>query len=67
MWEAAKEEEMKIPWKDAKEGSPVPEEQYQGNKLHLVKGAKSAAFVLRQNRPLLDGVSVSPSVPAKNV
>ncbi len=21
--------EMKIPWKDAKEGSPVPEEQYQ--------------------------------------
>ena len=29
MWEAAKEEEMKIPWKDAKEGSPVPEEQYQ--------------------------------------
>ena len=29
LWEAAKEEEMKIPWKDAKEGSPVPEEQYQ--------------------------------------
>ena len=28
-WEAAKEEEMKIPWKDAKNGSPVPEEQYQ--------------------------------------
>ncbi len=28
-WEAAKEEEMKIPWKEAKEGSPVPEEQYQ--------------------------------------
>jgi hypothetical protein len=24
LWEAAKEEEMKIPWKDAKEGSPVP-------------------------------------------
>jgi hypothetical protein len=23
LWEAAKEEEMKIPWKDAKEGSPV--------------------------------------------
>ena len=29
LWEAAKEEEMNIPWKDAKEGSPVPEEQYQ--------------------------------------
>ncbi len=29
MWEAAKEEEMKIPWKEANEGSPVPEEQYQ--------------------------------------
>jgi hypothetical protein len=29
LWEAAKEEEMKIPWKDAKEGLPVPEEQYQ--------------------------------------
>jgi hypothetical protein len=29
LWEAAKEEEMKIPWKDAKEGPPVPEEQYQ--------------------------------------
>jgi hypothetical protein len=27
--EAAKEEEIKIPWKDAKEGSPVSEEQYQ--------------------------------------
>ena len=29
LWEAAKEEEMKIPWKDAEEGSPVSEEQYQ--------------------------------------
>ena len=29
LWEAAKEEEMKIPWKDAKEGSRAPEEQYQ--------------------------------------
>ena len=29
LWEAAKEEEMKIPWKEAKEGSPVPEDQYQ--------------------------------------
>ena len=29
MWEAAKEEEMKIPWKDASEGLPVSEEQYQ--------------------------------------
>jgi hypothetical protein len=29
LWEAAKEEEMKIPWKDTKEGSPVPEGQYQ--------------------------------------
>jgi hypothetical protein len=25
----AKEEEMKIPWKEAKERSPVPEELYQ--------------------------------------
>jgi hypothetical protein len=29
LWEASKEEEMKIPWKDAKEGLPVSEEQYQ--------------------------------------
>jgi hypothetical protein len=29
LWEAAKEEEMKIPWKEANEGSPVPEDQYQ--------------------------------------
>jgi hypothetical protein len=29
LWEAAKEEEMKIPWKDEKEGLPVPEEQHQ--------------------------------------
>jgi hypothetical protein len=29
LWEAAKEGEMKIPWKEANEGSPVPEEQYQ--------------------------------------
>jgi hypothetical protein len=29
LWEAAKEEEMKIPWKDANEGLPVSEEQYQ--------------------------------------
>ena len=29
LWEAAKEEEMKIPWKDEKEGWPAPEEQYQ--------------------------------------
>jgi hypothetical protein len=29
MWEAAKEEEMKIPWKAANEESPVSEEQYQ--------------------------------------
>ena len=29
MGEAAKEEEMKIQWRDEKEGLPVPEEQYQ--------------------------------------
>jgi len=29
LWEAAKEEEMRIRWKEANEGSPVPEEQYQ--------------------------------------
>jgi hypothetical protein len=29
LWEATKEEEMKIPWKEASEGQPVPEEQYQ--------------------------------------
>jgi hypothetical protein len=29
LWEAAKEEEMKIPWKEAQEGLPVPEDQYQ--------------------------------------
>jgi hypothetical protein len=28
LWEAAKEEEMKIPWKEASEKSPVSEEQY---------------------------------------
>ena len=29
MWEAAKEKEMKIPWKEVQEGLPVPEDQYQ--------------------------------------
>ena len=29
LWEAAKGEEMKIPWKEAQEGLSVPEEQYQ--------------------------------------
>jgi hypothetical protein len=29
LWEAAKEEEMKIPWKEGNEESPVSEEQYQ--------------------------------------
>ena len=29
LWEAAKAEEMKIPWKEANEESPVSEEQYQ--------------------------------------
>ena len=29
LWEAAKEEEMKIPWKQAQEGLPVLEDQYQ--------------------------------------
>jgi hypothetical protein len=30
LWEAARDEEMKIPWQEAtKEGPPVPEEQYQ--------------------------------------
>jgi hypothetical protein len=29
LWEAAKEEEMKIPWKAANEESPIQEEQYQ--------------------------------------
>jgi hypothetical protein len=29
LWKVVKEEEMKIPWKEAHEGSPVPEEQYQ--------------------------------------
>ena len=29
LWEAAKAEEMKIPWKEANEESPVTEEQYQ--------------------------------------
>ena len=29
LWEAARAEEMKIPWRAANEGPPVPEEQYQ--------------------------------------
>jgi hypothetical protein len=29
LWEAAKEEEMKIPWKNAHQEQPVSEEQYQ--------------------------------------
>jgi hypothetical protein len=29
LWEAARNEEMKIPWQEANEGPPVPEEQYQ--------------------------------------
>jgi hypothetical protein len=29
LWEAARDEEMKIPWQVANEGLPVPEEQYQ--------------------------------------
>ena len=29
MWESARDEEMKIPWQEANEGPPVPEEQYQ--------------------------------------
>ena len=29
LWEAAKEEKMKIPWKEVQEGLPVPEDQYQ--------------------------------------
>jgi hypothetical protein len=29
LWEAAKEQEMKIPWKTANEESPIQEEQYQ--------------------------------------
>jgi hypothetical protein len=29
LWEAARDEEMKIPWQAANEGPPVPEEQYQ--------------------------------------
>ena len=29
LWEASKEEEMKIPWEEAQEGLPVPEDQYQ--------------------------------------
>jgi hypothetical protein len=29
LWEAAKEEKMKIPWKEVHEGLPVPEDQYQ--------------------------------------
>jgi hypothetical protein len=28
LWESAKEEEMKIPWKEAQEGLTVPEDQY---------------------------------------
>ena len=29
MWEASREEERKIPWKDVNEGSQISEEQYQ--------------------------------------
>jgi hypothetical protein len=29
LWEEARDEEMKIPWQEANEGPPVPEEQYQ--------------------------------------
>ena len=29
LWEATRDEEMKIPWQSANEGPPVPEEQYQ--------------------------------------
>jgi hypothetical protein len=29
LWEAARDEEMKIPWQAANEGPPLPEEQYQ--------------------------------------
>ena len=31
LWEAVKDEEMKIPWQAANEELPVPEEQYQKN------------------------------------
>jgi hypothetical protein len=29
LWEAARDEEMKISWQEANEGPPIPEEQYQ--------------------------------------
>jgi hypothetical protein len=29
LWEAVRDEEMKIPWQEANERQPVPEEQYQ--------------------------------------
>ena len=29
MWEAVRDEEMKIPWQEANEGPPVTEEQYE--------------------------------------
>jgi hypothetical protein len=29
LWEAARDEEIKISWQEANEGPPVPEEQYQ--------------------------------------
>jgi hypothetical protein len=28
LWESARDEEMKIPWQEANEGHPVPEDQY---------------------------------------
>ncbi len=42
LWEATKEEEMKIPWKEVQEGLPVPKDQYQERfcwlRLNGVKG-----------------------------
>jgi hypothetical protein len=32
LWETAKEEEMRIPWKDGNEESSVSEEQYQDSR-----------------------------------
>jgi hypothetical protein len=53
LWEAAKEEEMKIPWKDANEGLPVSEEQYQERFWRYVE--RATAVAQEQYRSLLTG------------
>ena len=68
LWEAARVEEMKIPWQEANEGAPVPEEQYQERFWRRrLDGVCATADAQEQYKSLLAGLQAVGQVKGRKV